>query len=301
MISWAYLGGIIAVLGGTAALADILIGKQGNQWIKDEIIFKSWFKLGTVNFKEIQLESAKNFDNVFNRIFGRTLINRRAYVASLLLTPLTIAIAVVYYSKTNNFPMFPSLELNRGLGALYTNFWIKYVLVILGFVLIVNPMFDVISYAVTRKLIRIAIYTNHQVAYLFTWVIDLFIAYAIANITFYVCQYFQNLIIPSIGVHPLHLKMESMGGYNISKLFLFLKNKQEGVFYGFWLSGFVPTLFHLLFLLSNIIFVFAKPLSKPIIFLLERFDEKSENTLKVLATLLAAILLIVKGIDTLVK
>ena len=66
-----------------ARLTDFLIGNRGNRWLKEHLIYNSWYALETFSPLVIFRSAARRFERITKVAFGDKLISLRAYLVSL--------------------------------------------------------------------------------------------------------------------------------------------------------------------------------------------------------------------------
>lgn len=240
-----------------AKLLDFLLGNEGRKRLKENLIFRPWFFLQAARPLAVLRFSATTFSNVINTLFGPRLVSGRAYLASTL-----IGTATVYLYVLLDTP----LHLSTFVDYKDSN------LVYYGALFLINPMFDFISFAITRGLARRIVKSETILPALTFWLIDLLLCLLIASATYASVETFNRVVEPRFGL----------------SIWFGVQTHDFSVFTT--LTGLIPTLIHLAFFVVFSLAALAETMRRLLSFLLERFDEADQNPVAVIATFLAAVI-----------
>jgi hypothetical protein len=254
-----------------AKAIDFLIGKPGNRWIKDKLILKSWFRLQSFQPVGFFKRAAHNFSKLTEIVFGKQLISERAYVVSTIISSFFLTVIFVSLNSQLHFsrPIVhqPSL--------------LAWLIVFAG----INPLFDFLSFAVTRYLAH-RISESGKLRYALSfWVIDVVLCITISFLTYYSVEVFLRYFAPD---------------FSQALWFGRITTHDVTIFSAF--SGYIPTLLHLMFFIISLCLGLMELFRRFVCLLLERFDEADNNVLTLLTaslaalgTLLGAIISFIKG------
>ncbi len=244
-----------------ARILDFLIGRAGNKWIKEYIVFRPWYRLQLIQPLETVNKAATLFARTTRGLFGQKFVSGRALLASWLIAPF-LAVVVVIFSV--------SLELRTPYPHAKTTFW-EEEFAWYGTFLLLNPFFDFISFAVTRYLAeRIA--ESRRLMYALTlWIVDIVCCVIISVLSYKCANLFLSAVAPNYDV-ALWLRRYVARGLAVIAA----------------LTGFVPTLLHVLFFLTSLLLATAETFRRAFCKVFERFDESNDRALTIVATIVAA-------------
>src|ERR671938_290488 len=77
-------------------VADFLLGRRGNKWLYDHLIYAPWYSLEKADLLNTLRSAARLFERTTKAMFGEKLFSFRAYVASLCIGGLVAFFLMVF-------------------------------------------------------------------------------------------------------------------------------------------------------------------------------------------------------------
>ena len=244
-----------------ARMMDFLIGRAGNRWIKEYLVFRPWYRLQLFQPLETVNKAATLFARATRELFGEKFISGRALIVSWLIAPF---LAVVVQIISRLFGLITAYPHGTTTGLEERLAWY-------GTFILVNPFFDFVSFAVTRYLAE-KIAKSKKLSYALTlWTVDV-IGCVIIGVASYKCaDIFLSAVAPnfSVSLWP--------GGH-----------VARGLAVTAGLTGTLPTLLHVLFFLTSLLLATAETFRRAFCKVFERFDDSNDRALTIVATIVAA-------------
>ncbi len=240
-----------------AKTTDFLLGKKGRSWVKERLIFRPWYFLQGAQPLTVLRTSALIFSKTVNLMFGPRLISLRAYYVSGLIGLLLVLLYVRLDKPLN----LSTLVDHAPSSATY-----------FGVLYGISPIFDFLSFGVTRFLAQKIATSGRLLPALTLWLVDLIACAAMAGCTYIAAELFVNHTEPRFGLSIWY-------GYVTHDVSVFAAASKA-----------VPTLIHLVFFTFFFCLALIELTRKALSFLLERFDETNDSPLTLVSAAVAAIM-----------
>jgi hypothetical protein len=244
-----------------ARIVDFLIGHSGNKWIKEYLVFRPWYHLQLVQPLETINKAATLFANTTRELFGEKFLSLRALIVSWLIAPfLALLIQTISYYLRLRTPYVSGTR----------TFWGEH-FAWYGSLLIINPVFDLVSFAFTRYLAEIIADSKRLLYALTFWIVDVICCLIIAIVSYECVNSFLTVVAPDYSVSLWLGKYAARGLAVVAAL-----------------TGFVPTLLHVVFFVTSLALAAAETFRRAFCKVFERFDESNDRALTIVATMVAA-------------
>lgn len=260
---------VIAV--AAARLIDFIVGKRGGKWMKEHLLFRPWIKLSKYNTLLSLLQTTSSlFSVVISKIFGSRLFSFRAYMLSSIIGYIIGPLLFFYLILIIEVNHQPIAHLTTGYRDEIAWF------VALG---LINPLFDLLSFSITRGLARKIASSTSIFLPLTLWCVDFIAAILIMLVTYACISSFVGSIAPD---------------YSVSLWFGIYETYDIALFAA--LTGLVPTVLHIVFAAMFLALLIAEGVRRILLLFLERMDESGERPLTIVISFFGTIVVVLSAI-----